>query len=110
MNKETSKEPGNEIFVAISSQKGGIGKSTITTLLSNTNPVDALGQAEVMTEDEDLDIVFFDLPYTINSNGVLKTLSQMDYIFVPVSAGSFVIDLPLQRAGEPETFKKGKIQ
>lgn len=155
MNKETSKEPGNEIFVAVSSQKGGIGKSTITTLLSNylhnvagynvgvldcdhpqhsiylervreleliehdeelkaqacdvfrktgkkafvitdTNPVDALDQAEVMTEDEDLDIVFFDLPGTINSNGVLKTLSQMDYIFVPISADPFVIDSALQ--------------
>lgn len=65
-------------------------------VITDTNPVDALDQAEVMTEDEDLDIVFFDLPGTINSNGVLKTLSQMDYIFVPISADPFVIDSALQ--------------
>ena len=31
------------------------------------------------------DIVFFDLPGTLKSDGVIKTLSQMDYIFTPVS-------------------------
>ena len=48
-----------------------------------------------MLEDSevDLDFIFFDMPGTIKSEGVLKTLSQMDYIFVPISADRFVIFL-----------------
>ena len=130
-----SKEKTNELYVAIATQKGGIGKSTITMLLANylhniggmnvgvvdcddpqhsisdarerellliknneadkeaakdvfrktgkrifpvvaTNPVDALDQAEILIEDENPDIVLFDLPGTIRSKGVLSTLSQ----------------------------------
>ena len=155
-----SKEKTNELYVAIATQKGGIGKSTITMLLANylhniggmnvgvvdcddpqhsisdarerellliknneadkeaakenneadkeaakdvfrktgkrifpvvaTNPVDALDQAEILIEDENPDIVLFDLPGTIRSKGVLSTLSQMDYIFVPISADRLV--------------------
>ena len=32
------------------------------------------------------------MPGTIKSEGVMKTLSQMDYIFVPVSADRFVVE------------------
>lgn len=39
-----------------------------------------------------LDFIFFDMPGTIKSEGVMKTLSQMDYIFVPVSADRFVVE------------------
>ena len=150
-----SKEKTNELYVAIATQKGGIGKSTITMLLANylhniggknvgvvdcddpqhsisdarerellliknneadkeaakdvfrktgkrifpvvaTNPVDALEQAEILIEDENLDIVLFDLPGTIRSKGVLSTLSQMDYIFVPISADRLVLESALQ--------------
>lgn len=149
-----SKEKTNELYVAIATQKGGIGKSTITMLLANylhniggknvgvvdcddpqhsisdarerellliknndadkeaakdvfrktgkrifpvvaTNPVDAL-EAEILIEDENLDIVLFDLPGTIRSKGVLSTLSQMDYIFVPISADRLVLESALQ--------------
>ena len=42
------------------------------------------------------EIVFFDLPGTLKSDGVIKTLSQMDYIFTPVSADRFVVESALQ--------------
>lgn len=32
------------------------------------------------------DLLFFDLPGTVNSAGILRTIAQMDYIFAPVSA------------------------
>ena len=32
------------------------------------------------------DIVFFDLPGTVNSEGVINSLAGMDYIFTPISA------------------------
>ena len=132
-------------FVAFATQKGGIGKSTITALVANyfhnvkgynvavidcdepqynladlrdeelelikssdyfkaqacehfkklgkksfsvtrSNAVNALDDAETVLNETEvkLDFIFFDMPGTIKSEGVMKTLSQMDYIFVPV--------------------------
>ena len=149
----------NEIFVAFATQKGGIGKSTVTALAAsylhnvqdhnvavidcdvpqhsihglreretklideslyfkalacdhfrkikkNAYPViasdalNALDDAERMLAEEDAkpDIVFFDMPGTLKSNGVVKTLSQMDYIFAPMSADRFVVESTLQFA------------
>ena len=148
-----------EIFVAFATQKGGIGKSTVTALVASylhnvhgynvavidcddpqhsisglreremnlideseyfkalacdhfrkikknaypvikSNSVDALDDAERMLASEDVrpDIVFFDMPGTLRSNGVVKTLSQMDYIFTPMSGDRFVVESALQFA------------
>ena len=149
----------NEIFVAFATQKGGIGKSTITALAANylhnvkgynvavidcdapqhsiyglreretklidesryfkalacehfrklkrnaypviaSDAVNALDDAEKLISGEAVkpDIVFFDMPGTLKSNGVVKTLSQMDYIFAPMSADRFVVESTLQFA------------
>lgn len=42
------------------------------------------------------DIVFFDLPGTLKSEGVVRTLAQMDYIFAPLSADRLVVESTLQ--------------
>lgn len=137
----------NETFVAFATQKGGIGKSTVTALSANylhnvkghnvavmdcdapqhsihglreretgliggslyfkalacdhfrkirknaypviaSDALNALDDAERMLAAEEVkpDVVFFDMPGTLKSNGVVKTLSQMDYIFAPMSA------------------------
>ena len=143
-------------YVAISTQKGGAGKTTLTVLVASylhyvkgynvavvdcdfpqysihdmrkrdmkavmedghykvlayeqlkrlkKNPYtircsraeDAISTAENLVEAQpDLDFVFFDLPGTLKSDGVIKTLSQMDYIFTPVSADRFVVESALQ--------------
>ena len=153
MNKEMNKET----FVAFATQKGGVGKSTVTALVANyvhnvlgrnvavidcdepqhsiaglrdketvliekndslkavacehfrksgrkafpiirSNAVKALDDADkLLSEDgHKPEIVFFDLPGTLKSDGVIKTLSQMDYIFTPVSADRFVVESALQ--------------
>ena len=145
MNKET--------FVAFATQKGGVGKSTVTALVANyihnvmgidvavidcdepqhsiaglrdketaliekndslkavacehfrksgrkgfpivrSNAVQALDDADSLLSEKGYqpEIVFFDLPGTLKSDGVIKTLSQMDYIFTPVSADRFVVE------------------
>ena len=146
-----------EIFVAFATQKGGIGKSTVTALAASylhnvkgynvavvdcddpqhsihglrehetglidsstyfkalacdhfrkirknaytiikSDAVNALDDAERMVAAEDVkpDVVFFDMPGTLRSNGVIKTLSQMDYIFTPLSADRFVVESTLK--------------
>ena len=69
-----------------------IKKNAYTIVKSNA--VNALDDAERMiaTEDVKPDVVFFDMPGTLRSNGVIKTLSQMDYIFTPLSADRFVVE------------------
>jgi cellulose biosynthesis protein BcsQ len=150
MNKET-------LFVAFSTQKGGMGKSTLTVLAASylhyvkgynvavvdcdlpqhsiaemrkrdveqvindnhykrlahiqftnlqkkaypveeCNAVDAIKIAEELQNTNDLDFIFFDLPGTINTAGVLKTLAAMDYVFAPVSADRLVLESSLQFA------------
>ena len=44
------------------------------------------------------DIIFFDLPGTLNSKGVIKTLAHMDYVFSPVSADRVVLESTLKFA------------
>ncbi len=44
------------------------------------------------------DIIFFDLPGTLNSKGVIKTLAHMDYIFSPISADRVVLESTLKFA------------
>ena len=63
-----------------------------------SDALNALDDAERMLAEEEVkpDIVFFDMPGTLKSNGVVKTLSQMDYIFAPMSADRFVVESTLQ--------------
>jgi cellulose biosynthesis protein BcsQ len=148
---------GETLFIAFSTQKGGMGKTTLTVLAAsylhyvkgyNVAVVDcdypqhsiaemrgrdveqvmqdghykrmahtqftalnrkaytveectaseAIRVAEELQSAGDLDFIFFDLPGTLNSTGVVKTIAAMDYIFVPVSADRVVLESTLQFA------------
>jgi cellulose biosynthesis protein BcsQ len=150
-------EKKETLFIAFSTQKGGVGKTTLTVLAASylhyvkgynvavvdcdypqfsiadmrkrdveqvmkdnhykrmahiqfTNigknawqveecsSVDAIGRAEQLQTEGELDFIFFDLPGTMNAAGVVKTLACMDYIFVPVSADRVVLESTLQFA------------
>ena len=58
---------------------------------------------------ETFDIVLFDLPGTLRSEGVVHTVSAMDYIFVPLKADNIVMQSSLQFAKvlEEELIAKG---
>lgn len=140
------------LFIAFSTQKGGVGKTAFTVLLSSymhyldgksvavidcdfpqhsimemrkrdselvindpfykrmafnqfreisgkaypvigSKPADAIQDAEklIAGSETKIDIIFFDLPGTMNSKGVVMTLREMDYIFSPVSADRLVL-------------------
>ena len=154
-NMENEKTP---LYVAFSTQKGGVGKTTFTVLAAsylyylkgyNVAVVDCdypqhsiagmrKRDAEQVGADEDYkrmayeqftrlgkkaypvlcsspekaiatadgyiaaghvpDIVFFDLPGTVNSEGVINSLAGMDYIFTPISADKVVLESSLSFA------------
>jgi cellulose biosynthesis protein BcsQ len=146
MKKET-------LFVAFSTQKGGVGKTTFTVLAASylhylkgynvavldcdfpqhsinamrkrdtqqielddyyklmaynqfkrlnkkaypiicCSPVDAIASANnfLASSEVKFDVVFFDLPGTVNSVGVLQSLANMDYIFTPIIADRLVLE------------------
>lgn len=150
---KTKKKP---MFIAFSSQKGGVGKSTFTALIAslmhyrlgyNVAVMDcdypqysllkmrerdlktvkenenfkriaqkqfmsinkkaytikrcksetALNEADSLFQSSSvpLDVIFFDLPGTVNSAGILKTLMGMDYIFSPITADRVVVESSL---------------
>ncbi len=41
---------------------------------------------------EGVDVVLFDLPGTLNTTGVFRTLSTLDYLFVPIIADRMVVE------------------
>ncbi len=69
-------------------------------LIEKSLPNDAIKTAEKLTEQaaNQPDIIFFDLPGTLNSKGVVKTLGGMDFIFSPVSADRVVMESTLKFA------------
>lgn len=150
---DTKKKP---LFIAFSSQKGGVGKSTFTTLVASTMhyrlgynvvvfdadfPQHSLMKMKtrdlaMVMENEALkkqaykqfttinkkaypiiqhkadsvldaahefvtispvpiDVVFFDLPGTVNTPGILKALAGMHHIFTPITADRLVMESTL---------------
>lgn len=139
-------------FIALSNQKGGVGKSTMTVLLASyfhyvkgknvavidcdypqfsiqalrsrdmknverseslqqllcrqyertgkkAYPVLTSGPGKVLETADRLsgnsDILFFDLPGTVNSPGVIKTIVNMDYVFTPIIQDRMVMQSSL---------------
>lgn len=159
------------LFIAFSSQKGGVGKSTFTTLIASalhyrlgyhvavfdadfpqysllkmrerdlaivmenetlkkmaykqfntinkkaypiiqhrTEGLLEAAQEFIETSKVSYDVVFLDLPGTVNSPGILNTLAGMDHIFTPISADRFVMESTLifTQIMQEVIMKKGK--
>jgi cellulose biosynthesis protein BcsQ len=76
--------------------KGGVKAYRVKGGTAETAVEDA--QALMDSSENPYDVIFFDLPGTLNSKGVVQTLAAMDYIFTPVSADRFVLESTLQYA------------
>jgi cellulose biosynthesis protein BcsQ len=49
----------------------------------------------IISEQKNLDYIFFDLPGTVNQPGILNLIQEMDYIFTPISADRTVMESSL---------------
>lgn len=144
------------VFIAFSSQKGGVGKSTFTTLTASilhyrlgynvvvfdadfpqhslikmkerdlkmvmenealkklaykqfttinkkayeiiqhrADSVLEVAQEYINSSSVPIDVVFFDLPGTVNTPGILKALAGMHHIFTPITADRVVMESTL---------------
>ena len=65
--------------------------------IAESTAEDAVAKADELLEKmPETDIVFFDLPGTVNSTGVLNTLANMDYVFSPIAADRVVMESTLK--------------
>lgn len=64
----------------------------------SSTPEEAVKVASELSKTGEFDFIFFDLPGTVNNADVIRTLSQMDYIFSPVSADRVVLESTLRFA------------
>ena len=122
-NQQNDDMDRQTLNVAFATQKGGSGKTAITVLVAGylhyrlgcplavidcDFPQYSLYEmrerdSRAVLENEYLkraaegcyDLLFFDLPGTVNSAGILRTIAQMDYIFAPVSADKAVLESTL---------------
>jgi cellulose biosynthesis protein BcsQ len=68
--------------------------------VNGSTPENAVSEAQAMIDGspKGFDVIFFDLPGTLNSKGVITTLAAMDYIFTPISADRLVLESTLEYA------------
>jgi len=93
-----------------------LGKSTYPVVCTRPdNDVLARAKEFLASEQTGYDIILFDLPGTINNEGVINTFLGMDYVFVPLSASRlvmestlpFIISVNEMKAKYPEINLKG---
>lgn len=64
--------------------------------LLTAKPEEAMQKVRDIIEDgNDIDIVFFDLPGTVNNRGVVNILNCMDTVIVPVAADKVILESSL---------------
>ena len=64
-----------------------------------SHPETAIEKAKAFIEMETPpDIIFFDLPGTVNNPGVINTVATMDYVFCPITADRVVAESSLNFA------------
>lgn len=62
-----------------------LGKQTYPIVCAKPEEGIVKAREFLSSEPTDYDVVFFDLPGTINNDGVLSTFMSMDYVFVPMA-------------------------
>jgi cellulose biosynthesis protein BcsQ len=68
----------------IVSQFSRLGKKAYPVITANPNEAKDVADHFLETTETPIDVVFFDLPGTVNAKGIFKSIINMDYIFTPI--------------------------
>jgi len=72
-----------------------LDKKAYPVVRSNTDKAIADAEKAVEESEKGFDIIFFDLPGTMNNRGLIHTLAHMDYIIAPIAASRVVMESTL---------------
>jgi len=75
-----------------------LGKKAYPVLCSSPDEAIKTADEFLASAGMDYDVAFFDLPGTVNSEGVINSLSGVDYIFTPIAADRVVLESSLSFA------------
>ncbi len=81
-----------------------IKKKAYTILSSSPDKALETANAFLDTTELDYDIIFFDLPGTVNTAGVFNSLINMDYIFTPVVSDQMAMKSSISFATSLQDF------
>jgi cellulose biosynthesis protein BcsQ len=75
----------NEIYKQmIVSQFSRLQKKAYPVITANPDEAKDVADSFLETSETPVDVVFFDLPGTVNAKGIFKSIINMDYIFTPI--------------------------
>lgn len=72
-----------------------LGKQTYPIVCAKPEEAILKAREFLTSEPTDYDVVFFDLPGTINNDGVISTFMSMDYVFVPMATSRMSMESTL---------------
>lgn len=72
-----------------------LNKSAYPVVKEKADAALETGLGLIESSQEQLDIIFFDLPGTVNSTGIIRALAGMHYLFIPVTADRIVLESAL---------------
>lgn len=75
-------------------------KKSYPIICSKAEDAIAVAREFIANDSQEYDVLFFDLPGTVNTKGVIETLSSVDYIFAPIIADRFVLESSLTFASK----------
>lgn len=81
-----------------------INKKAYTILSARADEAKEAADLFLENSDLDYDVVFFDLPGTVNTSGIFKSLMNMDYIFTPIVSDRMVMQSSLSFATTIQDF------
>lgn len=100
-------EKTDEYKQLMMTQWGKIGKKAYTVVESS--PAEARSKiGELMEAAPGLDIILVDLPGSLSSDGVFKTIINMDYVLTPIVADRIVMQSTMSFATAVLDYLKGK--
>lgn len=94
----------------IMSQFSQIKKKAYPVITADPSLAKDIAENFLETAENEIDVVFFDLPGTVNAKGIFKSIVNMDYIFTPIvsdrmamqSSMSFVATVQDYITGNPK--------
>jgi len=86
----------NEVFKQLAhKQFTGLKRRAYQVLQEKADSALEAAYSLIETTEVPLDVIFFDLPGTVNSAGIIKALAGMHYLFIPITADRIVLESAL---------------
>lgn len=89
----------NQLYKLLAyNQFKALNKKAYPILCATSGDAITIASEYIKNHANEIDVVFFDLPGTVNSEGVIGSLASMDYIFTPITADRVVLESTLSFA------------